>query len=337
MIISQLELGPLVNAAVYKCILFVLTCQWTPKNDWKHFMPSSLSLNVLRFDLYLLKLSIFRALKRDLERAYLMIVGQSLHFTSCYWRCNLCTAIFHRRVWSMNSKEWLPKFYAFKFCSPTVFNFDFHKIEKGILRALQRDLSTRCVWSMFASRAFSYIPISTCQITIEIYKREERKPSGNKLGSLGEKKNQTILFWNARPTEYDAESAWKKWTRFLTEFTANANGKFRLLFFLSNRPNREIHKYLLITINADICVAYTNCKPHYVMIEDIYSWLSRWTERLSRGLPSSKIGSSLCSAKLSEIQSSRKRPLMVAVTRCRRSVFYLVFGSSFRFHTPAFL
>ena len=47
-------------------------------------MPSSLSLNVLRFDLYLLKLSIFRALKRDLERAYLMIVGQSSHLASCY-------------------------------------------------------------------------------------------------------------------------------------------------------------------------------------------------------------------------------------------------------------
>ena len=105
---------------------------------------------------------------------------------------------------------------------------------------------------MFASRAFSNIPISTCQITIEIYKREERKHSENKLGSLGEKKNQTILFWNARPTEYDAESAWKKWTRFLTEFTANANGKFRLLFLLSKRPNREIHKYLLITIHVDI-------------------------------------------------------------------------------------
>ena len=67
---------------------------------------------------------------------------------------------------------------------------------------------------MFASRAFPNIPISTCQITIEIYKREERKPSVNKLGPFGEKKNQTIFFWNTRPTEYDAESAWKKWTRF---------------------------------------------------------------------------------------------------------------------------
>ena len=48
------------------------------------------------------------------------------------------------------------------------------------------------------------------------------------------------MFWNSRPTEYDAESAWKKWTRFLVKFTANANGKFRLLFFLSNRPNSQI-------------------------------------------------------------------------------------------------
>ena len=160
------------------------------------------SLKVLKFDLYLSKQSISRALKRALKRAYLMIVGQSLHFTSCYWRCNLCTAIFHRRVWSMNSKEWLPKFYAFKFCSPTVFNFDFHKIEKGILRALQRDLSTRCVWSMFASRAFSYIPISTCQITIEIYKREERKPSGNKLG--WEKKSNNFVL------ERSSDGIWRR-------------------------------------------------------------------------------------------------------------------------------
>ena len=49
---------------------------------------------------------------------------------------------------------------------------------------------------------------------IEIYKREERKPLVNKLGQFGAKKNQTIFFWNTRPTEYDAESAWKKWTRF---------------------------------------------------------------------------------------------------------------------------
>ena len=108
------------------------------------------SLKVLKFDLYLSKQSISRALKRALKRAYLMIVGQSLHFTSCYWRCNLCTAIFHRRVWSMNSKEWLPKFYAFKFCSPTVFNFDFHKIEKGIF---QRGACEACL-QVVLSRTF---------------------------------------------------------------------------------------------------------------------------------------------------------------------------------------
>ena len=73
------------------------------------------SLNVLKFDLYLLKQSIFRVLKRDLERAYLMIVGQSSYFTSCYWHFNLCTPIFYQLVWSMNSKEWLQTFHAFKF------------------------------------------------------------------------------------------------------------------------------------------------------------------------------------------------------------------------------
>ena len=108
------------------------------------------SLKVLKFDLYLSKQSISRALKRALKRAYLMIVGQSLHFTSCYWRCNLCTAIFHRRVWSMNSKEWLQTFYAFKFCSPTVFNFDFHKIEKGIF---QRGACEACL-QVVLSRTF---------------------------------------------------------------------------------------------------------------------------------------------------------------------------------------
>ena len=101
------------------------------------------SLKVLKFDLYLSKQSISRALKRALKRAYLMIVGQSLHFTSCYWRCNLCTAIFHRRVWSMNSKEWLPKFYVFKFCSPTVFNFDFHNWLKRVFCELYRETFQR--------------------------------------------------------------------------------------------------------------------------------------------------------------------------------------------------
>ena len=72
-------------------------------------------LNVLKFDLYLLKQSIFRVLKGDLEWAYLMIVGQSSYFTSCYWHFNLCTAIFYQLVWSMNSKEWPQTFHAFKF------------------------------------------------------------------------------------------------------------------------------------------------------------------------------------------------------------------------------
>ena len=99
----------------------------------------------LRFNLYLLKESILRALKRDFERAYLMIVGQSWCFTSCYRRFNLCTAIFYRRVRSVNSEEWLQTFYAFKFCSPTVFNFDLHKIEKGILQGLWRDLWMKCI------------------------------------------------------------------------------------------------------------------------------------------------------------------------------------------------
>ena len=92
------------------------------------------SLAVLKFDLYLLKQSIFRALKRDLERAYLMIVGQSSRFIPCYWRFNLCTTIFYRRMWSVNSKEWQQTFYALKLFLLSVFNFDLHKIKKGILR-----------------------------------------------------------------------------------------------------------------------------------------------------------------------------------------------------------
>ena len=36
-----------------------------------------------------------------------MITGQSSHSPSYCCGCNLCTAIFNRRVWSMNSKEWL--------------------------------------------------------------------------------------------------------------------------------------------------------------------------------------------------------------------------------------
>ena len=73
------------------------------------------SLNVFKFDLYLLKQCIFKSLNRDFEQAYLMIVGQSSYFTSCYCRFNFCTAIFYRRKWSMNSKEWLQHFMHEKF------------------------------------------------------------------------------------------------------------------------------------------------------------------------------------------------------------------------------
>ena len=101
--------------------------------------------------------------------------------------------------------------------------------------------------------------------------------------------------------------------------------------------------YAIIGLSCNcFCVVYTKCKPHYVMVQDTYSLLdlSWWTERLSHGLLLSKMGSSLCSSKLPKLQSSESNHFaMVAVTRCQRSFFYLVFHSSFllRFHTPAFL
>ena len=91
------------------------------------------------------------------------------------------------------------------------------------------------------------------------------------------------------------------------------------------------------------CVVYTKCntkcKPRYVMV---HSWLdlSQWTECLSRGLLLSKIGSSLCLAKLPKLQSFRKRPFCNGgCNTLSKIVFYLVFHSSLllRFHTPAFL
>ena len=50
------------------------------------------SLNFFKFDLYLLKQSIFRVLKRHFEQEYLMIVGLSSYFTSCYWCFNFLLA-----------------------------------------------------------------------------------------------------------------------------------------------------------------------------------------------------------------------------------------------------
>ena len=63
------------------------------------------SLNVLKFDLYVLKQSIFRALKRDLERAYLMIVGKSSHFTSCF----IDVVIYAQPSFVSACEAWIPK------------------------------------------------------------------------------------------------------------------------------------------------------------------------------------------------------------------------------------
>ena len=71
-------------------------------------MPLSFFTQFFKFDLYELTQSIFRALKRDPDWAYLMIV-------------------------------WLQTFYAFKFFAKC-FNFNLHNIVKGILQALGRDL-----------------------------------------------------------------------------------------------------------------------------------------------------------------------------------------------------
>ena len=99
--------------------------------------------------------------------------------------------------------------------------------------------------------------------------------------------------------------------------------------------------YAIIGLSCNcFCVVYTKCKPRYFIIQDTYSLLdlSRWTERLSRGLLSLKIGSSLCSAKLPKLQSFRKRPFCNGGCNTLSKI-YLVFHSSLllRFHTPAFL
>ena len=101
--------------------------------------------------------------------------------------------------------------------------------------------------------------------------------------------------------------------------------------------------YAIIGLSCNcFCVVYTSCKPRYVMVRDTYSSLdlSWWTERLSCGLLLSKIGSSLCSAKLPKLQSFRKRPFCNGgCNTLSKIVFYLVLHSSLflRFHTPAFL
>ena len=101
--------------------------------------------------------------------------------------------------------------------------------------------------------------------------------------------------------------------------------------------------YAIIGLSCNcFCVVYTLCKPHYVTIQDTYSSLdlSWWTECLSRGLLSSKIGSSLCLAKLPKLQSFRKQPFCNGgCNTLSKIIFYLVFHSSLllRFHMPAFL
>ena len=72
------------------------------------------SLNVFKFDLYLLKQSIFKSLNRDFEQAYLMIVGQSSYFTSCYCRFNFCTAIFLPARVKHEFQRMTAAFYAWK-------------------------------------------------------------------------------------------------------------------------------------------------------------------------------------------------------------------------------
>ena len=61
------------------------------------------SLNVLKFDLYVLKQSIFRALKRDLERAYL--IASSSHFTSCF----IDVVIYAQSSFASACEAWIPK------------------------------------------------------------------------------------------------------------------------------------------------------------------------------------------------------------------------------------
>ena len=49
---------------VYKCIFFVLTCQWTAKNDWKHFMPSFLFAQCFQDWFVFIKTEHFQSFKK---------------------------------------------------------------------------------------------------------------------------------------------------------------------------------------------------------------------------------------------------------------------------------
>ena len=99
--IKQLSNYATSSSSVYKCILFALMCQWTPKNDWNILSLQVFLLNVLNFDLHLWKQSIFRAIRLlSLRRG---LWKKSHIYTSCYWCSNSCIAIFYRYLWSMNS------------------------------------------------------------------------------------------------------------------------------------------------------------------------------------------------------------------------------------------
>ena len=127
------------------------------------------SLNVLKFEVYVLKQSIFRALKRDLERAYLMIIRKSSHFTSCYWRCNLCTAIFYWRA----CEAWIPKndcrhFMRSNFVRQLFSSLIFIKWKREfceLYRGTFERVSCEACLQVVHSRTFPY-----ARATIEIYK-----------------------------------------------------------------------------------------------------------------------------------------------------------------------
>ena len=89
-------------ASISRCIsFFVLTCQWTPKNDWKHFIPSSFFPQCSQVSFVFIKTEHFQSFKKRPWMSIFDYCKPNLYFTSCYWCFNLCTPIFYQRVQSV--------------------------------------------------------------------------------------------------------------------------------------------------------------------------------------------------------------------------------------------
>ena len=137
-------------AYIYQCILFVLMYQWTPKNDWKHFMLSSFFPQCSQVWFVFIKTEHFQSFKK---RPSTSIFDDCRPKFTFYFLIVIGVVINAQPSFTGICEAWITKndcrhfFHSSFFAKCFQFRFSYNKKMAFCKLYGLRDLWMRCMWS----------------------------------------------------------------------------------------------------------------------------------------------------------------------------------------------